>query len=895
MKAKKRILRAFSLSLAVIIAIASSAVSAAAVNTGAVERLSQEEIAYMQSLEHVSGVQQDADFGYDIECVGSSTQPSAERADREGALPAKYDLRGKQLTPVKDQGDTGICWAYSTMTAAESVLIGKGYADSSIDLSEKHIAYYTYHNVPDKLGNTAGDYIELPKSNYMEYGGNLQYTTNTLANWEGLVGEYDIPGMQVSENIEAQANEHYDDHLAYSKDVYHLQNCHWISSDDRSTIKRYVMMYGAAQTSMNWNSSYFNYTNNAYYMPSASNSNHTVTIVGWDDNYSRNNFSQRPAGDGAFLIMNSWGTDWGEDGFFWLSYYDYGFKASSEKITSIFDVEPVGNDYNIYQHDGGGYIYNIQFTDNSPQTNMACIYKTAEDGELLKQIGFYTLQPNVSYSIQVYTGVRSMPEDGKPCFSGEIKGMQETAGYHTLMLPQEVELTQGEKYSIVVRLNTGDKRPVLMAVDYGYRYSDIIYHSSTKKGDCFYANRDCEWYDPYSEGYAVRIKGITTKTNKHKYSVTIENGTLLNGNRYGSFREDGTVTVTADQPMDGYRFVGWESDAGVVFSDSGEQTTSFIMPGENITVRAIYEKTTTNTSTIRLAGTDRIATAIEICRNGWQQAEAVVIASARNYPDALAATPLASALNAPILLTNGKSLENGIIEQIRSLSPQRIYIVGGEAAISTGTERTLSGIVPMVKRLSGMDRYGTAAEIAGELARYQEANSGEVFIVSGENFPDALSISPVAGVCKQPILFARANGSIPDSMLDIIIAGGYNTAYIIGGYKSIGEEADSVLTKLGASVERVYGDDRYLTSMVIDRRFEDCFDKTNMMIATGKTFPDALAGAALAAQRKMPILLMGDSVIDEHKWYYRDNTPDNLYITGGTSAVSGWVVSELIG
>ena len=288
----------------------------------------------------------------------------------------------------------------------------------------------------------------------------------------------------------------------------------------------------------------------------------------------------------------------------------------------------------------------------------------------------------------------------------------------------------------------------------------------------------------------------------------------------------------------------------------------------------------------RVAGDDRIATAIEISKEGWYSSEVVIIACSENYPDALAGATLAKKLNAPVLLTEGAKLNASVLSEIRRLGAEKVIILGGTAAVSQNVEDALA-LLAEVERISGDNRNDTAAQIAYKLGE----TSRIAFLVSNSNYVDALSISPVAAIKGAPILYANPDGSIPAETAEAIEKLGCTKVCIIGGTAAIGAAAESNLT---VTTERIFGSDRYLTAVEIHRTYAGIFTGSSIAVATGRNFPDALAGAALAAKNGMPIFLADDNMTQEAANYI-SNLGSRIVVFGGENAVSEATVQKLIG
>jgi len=260
-------------------------------------------------------------------------------------------------------------------------------------------------------------------------------------------------------------------------------------------------------------------------------------------------------------------------------------------------------------------------------------------------------------------------------------------------------------------------------------------------------------------------------------------------------------------------------------------------------------------SFVRIHGSDRYDTANRIAAEGWDYADTVVLASAKDYPDALAGAPLAYALDAPVLLVSGDSVPGSVMEQIYSLGASDIVILGGNAAVSASIENELTGKNFTVERISGKTRYETSVKVAEKL-RDLSGPSDDAFVVSGENYPDALAVSPVASIKGAPIIYSNKKGTIDSGSAALLSESGVSIAYVIGGTAAI---SDSVRTELGrsgvSSVTRINGSSRYDTALKVADHFMDIFPTKGIAFATGENYPDALAGGVFAAKKGMPVLL----------------------------------------
>lgn len=272
----------------------------------------------------------------------------------------------------------------------------------------------------------------------------------------------------------------------------------------------------------------------------------------------------------------------------------------------------------------------------------------------------------------------------------------------------------------------------------------------------------------------------------------------------------------------------------------------------------------TESVTDRIYGNTLYDTAVEISKKGWDSAPVAVLATGRNFPDALTGTVLAHKVNGPLLLTESDRLNPVVADELKRLGTQEVYLLGGTVALNAGIEESLKaqGILP--KRLSGWDQYGTAAEIA----RVAAPSSHQAFLVNGELFPDALSISSYAAAQGIPVLLTRSN-SLPKETAEALAELGVSEVTLVGGKAVINDSIEEQLSKLSQPVKvtaRYAGYDQYETNTVVLNQLS--FDSSKIYVATGQNFPDALAGAALAGKSHAPILLIPGSKVDNSTTNY---------------------------
>ena len=374
------------------------------------------------------------------------------------SLPSKFDLRnvdGKNyMTSAKDQLQTGTCWSHATMSSIESNMIMKGLGDNSTDLSEAHLVWFsqgavTSHDINDPLyndGNSRTDYNLKLDAFYK--GGTPFDAMMSLASWKGAVLESSTYTISDAETFKKNNQTTFiDDNQRYNS-VVHLTNANVFDGTDSTNIKQQLMKTGAmyfsyhAPTESYEQDLYYNENNYSYYQTKFVSSNHAVALVGWDDSYPKENFNIQPDTDGAWICKNSWGTDFGDNGYFYISYCD-------KSITQACSFEATSLDFynSIYQYDGFGNAYYWC----SKEAN---VFQAKKD-ENLSAISFYTGNASVTYEVSIYklNDDYTSPVDGTLITT--LKGTQDFSGYHTINLNDVYSLQKGDYFSIVISFPNG--------------------------------------------------------------------------------------------------------------------------------------------------------------------------------------------------------------------------------------------------------------------------------------------------------------------------------------------------------------------------------------------------------------------------------------------------------
>jgi C1A family cysteine protease len=438
--------------------------------------------------------------------TGSSVQYSMSAPSLGAAT--SYDLRttGK-VTPVKNQLTSETCWAFATYGALESYL----KPGETLDFSENNMKNLLSTNYPEGFDRGSED------------PGNYWMSTAYLARWSGPISEADDPYNPSSSSSPTDKSVRK-----------HIQNVYFFpdrkNETDNSNIKTAVQTYGGVGTSMRWegssknSSSYWNQTSNSYYYYGSGTSNHAVTIVGWDDTYSKSKFSTVPPGNGAFIIRNSWGSAWAESGYFYISYYDKNIGKSN----TVFTAESPTNYTHIYQYDPLGMVAHSKPTSINKTGWIANVF-TSTRTETLSAISFYTIDTNTAYQVYIYKNPNSGPVLSSSGAAWSGSGTFGNAGYHTVTVfpgvPPGVPLTSGDRFSVVVKL-TNPTYPYWAAIE----YTDPVFKSSkatASAGQSYFSNDGTSWTD---------LTTIFTKTNACIKAFTNDAGTGGGVDKIGVFR-----------------------------------------------------------------------------------------------------------------------------------------------------------------------------------------------------------------------------------------------------------------------------------------------------------------------------------------------------------------------
>lgn len=382
--------------------------------------------------------------------------------EQEGVLPARFDLRDYGRAPeIKNQGTLGTCWAFAALSCVEAANTPR----EILELSPDHMIYNNSFGLDI---NTGGAYTM-----------GMAY----LLGWQGPVNENQDP---------------YNDGATESglRPVKHVQEIRFVDEKDYEGIKRCVYKYGPVETnirntltSAESTSPHFNREHNAYYYSGKGEASHEIIIVGWDDNYPRENFNNPPEGDGAFICQNSWGKEFGEAGYFYVSYYDSIIGQSNLVYSS---VEEPDNYDNIYQTDLCGWVGQVGCGSGN-----ACgmnVYTAASDSNL-EALGFYATSKGMSYKLYVINDFTNYTNVDLSALEPVASGSLDMTGYYTIPV-DKVGLKKGERFAVAMELSSPDNTHPI-AVE--HMATEITQNALISDGEGYISERGSDWLSTEKE------------------------------------------------------------------------------------------------------------------------------------------------------------------------------------------------------------------------------------------------------------------------------------------------------------------------------------------------------------------------------------------------------------
>ena len=463
-----------------------------------------------------------------------------------------FDLRNTGgVTSVKNQGNCGSCWAFATMGSIESVWLinNKG----NFDLSE------------DNLNTCHVPFIWEPCG-----GGNSYMSAAYLSRGSGPISESDDP----------YSDSHYTVDCPSGLTPQAIVSSAWfLPNNDPEFIKYLITQYGALFTTFYWTSSSYNATNYTYYYSGASSPNHAVTLVGWDDS------KVTAAGTGAWIIKNSWGEYWGENGYFYIAYQDSKVNSELALFKDYIEYDP---DLKVSTYSESGWVGNV-FGISSTNSADALTKFIAEDNIQLTRVGTYTGYPGSIVTIDIYDSF-----NGSNSLTGLLGSIPAQTcsftGYNSFDLASPINIGSGDDYYIKVNYQTpGYNYPVpFEEVISGYANppisAGIFWAKSTTSSSWF--SLDPYSMDPCVYSYSIKSEDInppsilTSPVNSITIVSAISGGNIID-NGGSAITSRGVCWSTAQNPTTADSNTSDGNDLGSYIS-----TVSGLSPGTTYYLRA---------------------------------------------------------------------------------------------------------------------------------------------------------------------------------------------------------------------------------------------------------------------------------------------------------------------
>ncbi|WP_459129276.1 choice-of-anchor I family protein [Guggenheimella bovis] len=290
----------------------------------------------------------------------------------------------------------------------------------------------------------------------------------------------------------------------------------------------------------------------------------------------------------------------------------------------------------------------------------------------------------------------------------------------------------------------------------------------------------------------------------------------------------------------------------------------------------------------RIAGQNRYETASKISKETFMASDVALLASGENFPDALSAAPLAASYNAPLLLTKSNDLPVDTQAELSRLGVKKLTIIGGEKAVSKEVEQKAKDMGLEVTRIFGADRYETSRKIYEAVKAHHSFT--DVFVASGQNFADALSIAPIASHASNkavPILLTPQNKA---ELKNVELLGGIKNVTVIGGEMAVSKEAASIYAPY--NMKRIAGNTRFETSALIATTYHDKSEVS--VVANGQNFPDALAGSIYAAKLDAPMVLVDSKEVPTAAETFLKKNVKNAIVLGGELSITRTVNDTIL-
>ena len=407
--------------------------------------------------------------------ASSASSKGSVQISRTGGRDTFPEYYKSSATPIKRQGSSETCWAFAGLGALEAYLVHEGRGE--YDFSEQHLSWWSTETY--NADNTGWLFPNL------NYGGYSMTAAGYCTAWCGPKAESDIPYLTSGNTV-------LPENIDETRTLFGTTGIAYIPKNEYD-IKKAIMKYGAVATSYN-NGFGYNSDRTAYYNGEKQKQfkGHAVTIIGWDDNYSTDNFNESscPPDNGAWIAKNTWGNTAAE-GYLYISYYDrYVFDTPTWGANIAFTAVRTMNDYDrIYQHDkGGATFYTYLRGDDGPLTKAGFInvFDFDEEHRYLQEVIFETRLENASYSVYYIPMDGEKPSADSAQWTLLAEGVTEYGGYINVDVSGKTEVSGKAGIGVVIESNDEGELAKIGVDEWLSDAADkYIYLPERHRGDCF--------------------------------------------------------------------------------------------------------------------------------------------------------------------------------------------------------------------------------------------------------------------------------------------------------------------------------------------------------------------------------------------------------------------------